>query len=60
MAIDWTHPGTWLFILAFLVLPVAVLAWAGWALITERQSNGNPHRSSDDQSAGEPPSPNAS
>ncbi|MDW8060581.1 MAG: hypothetical protein RMK01_10955 [Thermomicrobium sp.] len=60
MTIDWTHPGTWLFVVAFVVLPVAVLAWAGWTVVARYRGTVGDGRQRSDQPADDPPNPKAS
>ncbi len=60
VTIDWTHPGTWLFVVAFLVLPLAVLIWSAWVLLNTRGTSVEDEQREDDHSLDDPPSPKAS
>ncbi len=61
VTIDWTHPGTWLFVTAFVVLPLAVLAWSAWVLLTRPAATEDDERiKGGNHSLDDPPSSKAS
>lgn len=57
VTIDWTSPGTLVFVFGFVVLPALLIGWALWSW---RHEQGEEMARDQDQSADEPPRPKAS